>query len=173
MVKNLPKGHETPTDWIFSMDWVKKTADYFNIDINHHLEVDENTKLPLPIRVIEWFGFETDPYFHTPGFMVDFLALFFVYGMFSQWPCLMRNLDFITKLLVWFLKLSHACDSVLFRAGRSYNLLSEFVIAPVKWPYYFWATAKIYQAPYRRFPMFAAFWFSACMLTKTLMKKSN
>jgi len=121
-------GHETPTDWIFSMNWVKKIADYFNFDINHHLQVDENTQLPLPIRLIERAGFETNPYFHTPTFMVDFLALFFVY---------------------------------------------EFVIAPVKWPYYFWATTMIYRAPYTRFPAFAVFWISACMLTKTFMKKSN
>ena len=62
------------------MNWVKKIADYFNFDINHHLQVDENTQLPLPIRLIERAGFETNPYFHTPTFMVDFLALFFVYG---------------------------------------------------------------------------------------------
>lgn len=148
------------------MNWVKKIADYFNFDINHHLQVDENTQLPLPIRLIERAGFETNPYFHTPTFMVDFLALFFVYGeLFSGHvkSQVHENVPFST----------HACDSVLFRSGRSYNLLSEFVIAPVKWPYYFWATTMIYRAPYTRFPAFAVFWISACMLTKTFMKKSN
>ena len=100
----------------------------------------------------------------------SFYGRFFGTFLRLRWV-FMWNLNFIKSAS--FLKPSHACDSVLFRSGRSYNLLSEFVIAPVKWPYYFWATTMIYRAPYTRFPVFAAFWFSACILTQHFMKKSN
>ena len=79
-------GYETPTEWIQSMQWLKKY-----IDVDHHLHVDENAKPPLPIRVIEWLGaaitgqadYEISPYFHSPAFLVDFAATFFIYGLLA------------------------------------------------------------------------------------------
>ena len=33
-------GYETPTEWIQSMEWIRKY-----IDVDHHLHVDEDAKL--------------------------------------------------------------------------------------------------------------------------------
>lgn len=94
-------GYETPTEWIQSMQWLKKY-----IDVDHHLHVDENAKPPLPIRLIEWLGaaitgqadYEISPYFHSPAFFIDFAATFFIYGLFKQSNLLDNNYNLFQNL---------------------------------------------------------------------------
>ena len=77
----LLAGYETPTDFIQSLEWLKKW-----IDVDHHLHVDPDAPPPGPVRAVEYVGqvfksdFQLSPYFHTPRFAIDFAATFFIYG---------------------------------------------------------------------------------------------